>query len=427
MRRFRIVARQEFLEAIRSTPFKVITVFLLVTVLLAGAAAFLLDLLMSGGSEGNIPSDGGIHIETDFFEQRYTNIIAVEDRSGMGLAGKLADEMPLLRFDTMQLSEDAIIKSVNDKECDAYIIINGPLDFVCYESDSMYGDSYAPKIARELARINSVELLGEHGVSGADVSLILDAAAVYEIRHTGGGYDMGKYLFNLVMVVMMFMVISLYGQMVANRVATEKSSRTMEVLATSVSPVELLCGKVAGVGAAGLGQILMFFFVIVFILRSVLKRIGALDYMMQGVSFSALDVLWLALYFILGFLIIAFIYGGLGSMVSQVEDLSGLSSLPMGVFMIGYFIAITATMTGRTNILLRVGSFVPFWSPMVMFSRMSVEEVPVWQILVSLALLAATSALFAVLSARLYRAGMLRYGKPPKLKEIIGALKKHRA
>ena len=423
MRRFRIVARQEFIEAVRSTPFKVITVFLLITVLLAGAAAFLLDLVMNGGGE-DMPDGAEMLIETDLFEHKYTNIIAVDDRSGEGLTQKLADELPMLRIDAMQLGEEAIVRSVNDRECDAYIIIEDPLNFICYESDSIYGESYAPMIARELARINSIKLLGERGVSGSDVSLILDSTAGYEIRRTGGGYDMGKYLFNLVLVVMMFLVISLYGQMVANRVATEKSSRTMEVLATSVSPVELLCGKVVGVGAAGLGQILMFFFVMVFIMRAVLRKIGVLDYMMQGVSLSAADVVWLVMYFILGFLMVAFVYGGLGSMVSQTEDLSGISSLPMGLFMIGYFIAITATLTGETNILLRVGSFVPFWSPMVMFSRMSVEDVPVWQILISLTLLALTSALFAVLSARLYRTGMLRYGKPPKLREIVSALKK---
>lgn len=419
MRRFRIVAKQEFLEAVRSTPFKVITVFLLVIVLLMGGAYVLIQTITGTEAE----EIGDILIQTDSAEDLYTEVIAIEDRSGMALGKQLAEELPLVRFDTAKLGEPAIKTALDNGECDAYIIINSPLDFICYEKEGMYKESCAIKVAKALERLNSIALLNERGISGTDVNMILDSRAGYELRIMSGGYDMGKYMFNLVMVIMMFLVISLYGQMVANRVATEKSSRTMEVLATSVSPVELLCGKVVGVGAAGLGQILAFFFLSAFMIHGMLSKIGIGQAIFSGVSFTFLDIIWLVLYFVLGFLMVAFVYGGLGSMVSQVEDLSGLVSLPMGVFMIGYFVAITATVTGETNILLKICSFVPFWSPMVMFSRMSVENVPVWQVILSLLLLAGMSALSAALSARLYRTGMLRYGKPPRLREIMEALK----
>jgi len=160
------------------------------------------------------------------------------------------------------------------------------------------------------------------------------------------------------------------------------------------------------------------------IIRGVVSRSVMLSVIAgQILSISAFDIGCLVLYFVLGFLLYAFIFGALGSMVSQLEDLSGLASMPMYIFMIGYFISIFSSIGGESGFIMKLASFVPFWSPVVMFARMSVEEVPVIELVISLGLLVATAAVIAWLSARIYRSGMLRYGKPPRFREIMNAAK----
>ena len=415
--RFRIVAKQEFRETVRSTPFITISIFLAALLICCGAGLLLFSLLSD--------SDGGISelFVTDDPEDKYDTIVAIEDRTGGGIADMLERELPLMRFDRMTLDDDAVERAIRSGDCDAYVIIKDSMSFDCREKLSIYKDSCSDQIAAMLERSNRISQLEKNGVSPSDAGLILDARAVYTLSQVGG-YDVGKYLFNTVMVIMMFFVIALYGQMVSNRVATEKGSRTMEILATSVRPFELLCGKVVGVGAAGLMQVLLFSLLLFGMLRTVVMRISSLSLVLASLAdITVPDIVWLLLYFVLGFLMVAFIYGGLGSMVSQVEDLSGISSLPMYLLMIGYLIAMSSTVTGESNILLKIASFVPFWSPIVMFSRMSVEQVPSWQIIISLAILAGSSVVTAALSARMYRSGMLRYGKPPKLRELVDAVK----
>jgi len=424
MRRFAIVCAQEFREALRSKPFIVISVFLaVILVALAVAGVFLTgsaEDISGENSFADFTDDGGAADST----VSYLYSVAVCDRSGDGTLQRLRNELPYIHFEEMELTVAQAEDMVTSGECDAYLLLDSAAAFEIYEPYQMYNDPLGEVIRSALVSMSRVDMLGELGVDAQSAQEALQYDEVVYILHTVGGYDMGEYIYNYVMVILMFLVIALYGQMVATRVATEKSSRTMEVLATSVSPVELLCGKVMGVGLAGLLQMGIFILAALAVIRGVVSRSVMLSVIAgQILSISAFDIGCLVLYFVLGFLLYAFIFGALGSMVSQLEDLSGLASMPMYIFMIGYFISIFSSIGGESGFIMKLASFVPFWSPVVMFARMSVEEVPVIELVISLGLLVATAAVIAWLSARIYRSGMLRYGKPPRFREIMNAAK----
>lgn len=425
MKRFLIVFAQEFREAVRSKPFIIISVFLLI--LLVGLAVA--GVLMTGAIDNvtadqgyvDYTEDGSAAIETD--EGFYIYSVAVCDRTGDDTLERLREKLPMHHFVPMELEENEIEQMLTDGY-DAYVILESPEHFEIYEPADIYGASLGEDIRQALNDIRRGDMLAALGVDAQQAQNALEYDGAWYTQYAVGGFDTGEYIYNYVMVILMFMVIALYGQMVATRVATEKSSRTMEVLATSISPVELLCGKVMGVGAASLLQMGAFIGCAAALLRGLLSRSAVLSIVAaQVLSISGFDIACMVLYFVLGFLVYAFIFGALGSMVSQLEDLSGVVSLPMYLFMIGYFISIFSSVAGGSGILMKIASFVPFWSPVTMFARMTAEEVPVIELVISLTLLVVTAALTAWLSARIYRSGMLRYGKPPKFKEIINAAK----
>ncbi len=438
MRRFALVFVQEFKETLRSKPFIIISVFFVVMLMLAAVVGFILTGFGSGPDSGLAEApelnadyagedDPNGLLQPEHSYSDYLYFVAVNDRIGDDTLGRLSERMPAFLFREMELDEATVEEMLAGDNIDAYMVLDTPEHFDIYEPADLYGYSLGGMISEALTEVNRIRMLEQLGIGSDDACSVIESGEAWYTVHAIGGYNMGGYVYNYVMVVLMFLVIALYGQMVATRVASEKSSRTMEVLATSVSPAELLCGKVMGVGAAGLLQISVFILAAVGLIKGMLARAPLLSVVAaQLLDISVFDIACLVLYFVLGFLLYAFIFGAMGSMVSRTEDLSGVVSLPTYLFMIGYFIAMFASLGGETNALMKIASFVPFWSPVTMFSRMSVEEVPLAQVAISMLILVITAAAAAWLSARIYRSGMLRYGKPPRIKEIINAARNGR-
>ena len=131
------------------------------------------------------------------------------------------------------------------------------------------------------------------------------------------------------------------------------------------------------------------------------------------------------IFFILGFFIYAFLYGAIGSTATKLEDIN-TSVMPITyTFIIAFIIVMTSMSSGSVDsLLMRVCSFIPFTSPMAMFTRIAMSTVPLWEILLSIAVLIASAVGVGVVSAKIYRIGVVLYGKPPKIGELIKAVKK---
>ena len=193
----------------------------------------------------------------------------------------------------------------------------------------------------------------------------------------------------------------------------------MEVLITSAKPTSMMFGKVLASCIAGFSQLVLVFGTAI-LLYNVNK-----DALSNPLIASIFDIplelfIYLIVFFILGFLIYAFMFGAVGSTASKLEDIN-TSVMPITYLFIIAFMVVIFSMTSGTidNIAMLVCSYIPFTSPMAMFTRICMSTVPWYEIAASIAILIASTVGIGVLSAKIYRVGVLLYGNKPKLSSVI--------
>ncbi len=232
----------------------------------------------------------------------------------------------------------------------------------------------------------------------------------------------------IVFVVLLFMTVIIYGMWVATGVAAEKSSRVMELMISAASPRQLLAGKVAGIGGAGLTQyvaiVVPALVVLAFqdrIAEAILGPAWAAGTPLVGLTPGLL--IGYGVFFLLGFTLFALIYASMGSFVSRPDDLQTLS-LPLSfVAVAGYLSAILA-LSGGGGTWTLVASFLPPFSPFVMLARLMIGAVPPWQVALSIGILIVTIVFVAIAATRMYAAGVLLYGQRPGVRAFIAAARK---
>lgn len=220
------------------------------------------------------------------------------------------------------------------------------------------------------------------------------------------------------MVILMFMIVMLYGTMIATDVATEKSSRVMEILISSAPPVTHLFAKIIGMTMLGLTQI------VIFIAAGYAMIYSKLDEMSGGVfevfgikGISASLIIHAVIFFLLGYLLYATLAAMLGSLVSRVEEVNQLIMPMTFLLLIGFYIAMFG-MGFPDATIVTITSYIPFFTPMVMFLRIGMLSVPIWEIVLSYGLLIASIIILGAIGARIYKGGVLMYGKSSSFKDI---------
>jgi ABC-2 type transport system permease protein len=230
-----------------------------------------------------------------------------------------------------------------------------------------------------------------------------------------------------VFIILMFITILIYGMWIATGVATEKSSRVMELMISAASPRQLLVGKVLGIGGAGLTQYLAIAIPAVLVL-AFQDQISEAVLGAQGVGLptGGLTIGLLAaygLFFLLGFALFALIYAAVGSFVSRPDDLQTLS-LPLSLIAMAGYLTALVVLLGGGGLIGRIASFVPPLSPFAMLSRLMVSDVQPWELVLSVAILVGAIVLVAVATVRIYATGVLLYGQRPGLRAFIAAARR---
>ena len=227
----------------------------------------------------------------------------------------------------------------------------------------------------------------------------------------------------IVFVILVFITLVIYGMWVASGVAAEKSNRVMELLIGAATPLQLLVGKVAGIGAAGLTQYLIVATPAVVVLFLQDRLATAVLGQGSGAPLAGVTLpllLAYGLFFLLGFGFYSLVYAAAGSLVSRQDDVQQLA-LPLSmVSMVGYLAAIAALGVPNAPWVV-VMSFIPLFSPFVMLARVMVGRVEPWELLLSVVILLVSTAAAFVLAARVYRAGVLLYGQRPGMRAFIAA------
>ena len=302
--------------------------------------------------------------------------------------------------------------------------MTGMDSYVYYVENMSLYDANAD-IAREaLTQVWRTNALMAGGLSAEEAVDIMSFTVTGEAVSLGKN-QMDNFFYTYIMIFALYMVVLLYGQMVSTSVATEKSSRAMEVLITSAKPVAMMFGKVIAACLAGLIQL-----VAVFGSAMVFYKINEDYWGDNPIITSIFDIpadllVYMLIFFVLGFLIYAFLYGAIGSTASKLEDIN-TSVMPLTfVFIIAFIVVITSMSGGDVNNLaMRICSYIPFTSPMDMFTRIAMSSVPLYEIIISIGILIASVVGVGVVSAKIYRVGVVLYGTPPKLSAIIKAVRK---
>ena len=226
------------------------------------------------------------------------------------------------------------------------------------------------------------------------------------------------------MIFALYTVIILYGQMVAMGVATEKSSRAMEVLITSAKPVSMMFGKVISACLAGFTQLFAIFGSAILFYKINEEYWGENPMISSIFDMPTNLFVYMMIFFVLGFLVYAFLYGAIASTVSKLEDINTAVTPITYVFVIAFIVVMTTMTSGDVDtVLMKVCSYVPFTSSMAMFTRIVMSNVSFLEIILSIVTLIASVIGIGFISAKIYRIGVVMYGNRPKIGAIIKAIK----
>ncbi len=319
-------------------------------------------------------------------------------------------------------SIEEIKQQVSSDNAQCAFILDSLTTYTYYvENLSMYDEntSRADEVLRNVYRRNTMI---QDGISAEQAEQILSMQITHETESLGKN-QMQNFFYTYIMIFALYMVILLYGQMVATNVATEKSSRAMELLITSAKPTSMMFGKVIASCIAGFIQLLCIFgsAFLFFNLNKIYWDDNAIINSIFNIPIELL--IYMLLFFLLGFFIYAFMYGAVGSTTSKLEDIN-TSVMPITMlFIIAFIVVIFSLSSGDVNnILMIVCSYVPFTSPMAMFTRIAMSTVPWYEIVISVGILIGSVFGVGVLSAKIYRVGVLLYGTTPKIGSVLKSI-----
>ncbi len=276
----------------------------------------------------------------------------------------------------------------------------------------------ADAVLQEIYRVSA--MLGS-GMTQEQVNEILSVQIKGETAVLGKD-QMQNFFYTYIMIFALYMVIILYGQMVASNVASEKSSRAMELLITSASPVSMMFGKVLASCLAALLQLTAIFGTAL-VTYNINKDAWGNNEIIESLFDIPVELFaYMLVFAVLGFLVYAFMYGAIGSTVSKLEDICTAVMPVSFLFVITFTIVAFAMSEGSVDTaLMKVCSYVPFTSPMAMFTRICMSTMVPREIGISIAILAASVIAIGYFAARIYRVGVLLYGTPPKISAIVKA------
>ncbi|UVI28969.1 ABC transporter permease [Paenibacillus spongiae] len=340
-------------------------------------------------------------------------------------------------------NEKELKKAIVDGKIDGYIEFeeNKEVGFpnVVYKSEKLMESSVTHSLQAGLTAVKSKGVLQDAGLTEEQTKLLMSPVDIDSVQITtseGAGsigqgktpsqqaMDMGLVY---VIIILLFMAIMITGQLIASEITAEKSSRVMEILITSVSPLKSMFGKIFGMFIVGLTQIIAY--VAVIVINMMLPH-NAEPLAELNIRLSDIDpfvLVYALIFYLAGYFLFATLFAAVGSIVSRTEDL-GQAVLPITmVALAGFYICMFGGLNNPDSMLMKVSSFIPLFSPYAMVVRLGLSDPPLWQVWASIIILLVTIYVAGWISARIYRAGVLMYGKRPSFKELRKAMKAYKA
>ncbi len=398
-----LIARREYLERIRTRGFLIATI--------------LIPLLMGGGIATSIL------IAKHAKSNSRIVIVSQDMRLGQDLKEQLARDTDggmqvNLISPPSANTRPSLERMIHKKDLDGYITltpVNGGRPQITYRQGSSADLATRETVQESLGKVLERERLIQQGMSSKDVDAMMRPVEMTSSNAAPEDNTSANFAGAYTLFFLMYLVIMLYGMNVARSIIEEKTSRVFEVMLATVKPAQMMAGKVIGVGSVGLTQ------VSIWMLAAVLLTATPIMAYLLGagahISLSAAQVAYFLVFFLLGYLLYSAMAAALGAMTNSEQELQQLNMflvMPLAACMV----ALPLVLNAPASLPARIISFIPFCAPLLMYMRISVSPVPWYEIVGSIAVMVAT--IYAVLwvSSRIYRVGILMYGKKPNLTEI---------
>jgi len=306
-------------------------------------------------------------------EEKKSEVLVKSDNTDLEkLLPAIAASFPQQNVKITNDSVDEIKKQIKEQSVEFAFVLSSDLKSYTYLANvSALQDPNLNTMDNLLKTLYSHAYLKKHGLNDNQIAEVQNPNITHTIESISED-GTKNFWYAYVMVFVLYMVIMMFGQKVAMSVVTEKTSRAMEVLITSASPVALMFGKILASSVAGIFQITAIFgsaFISYNINKSYFETNAIINTLF---NFPASLVGYLLIFFLLGFLIYSFLFGAMASTVSKIEDLSSVVMLIQIIFVAGFVVSTNAMTSGDVNSELMKGlSLFPLTSPMAMFTRIA--------------------------------------------------------
>ncbi len=287
-------------------------------------------------------------------------------------------------------------------------------------------DSISQTIDSLMQKQYKAFLLEKQGLDFETSSEIMNAAVNQTIVETGKN-QVNSFFYTYVIVFLLYMSIMIYGQSIVTNVASEKSSRAMETLVTTVPPTRMMFGKVMGIGSVSLLQMILLLGSGILFYKINISAWGDNE-IVKSLFDIPIDMIVISvIIFILGFFLYAFIYAVIGSFAKRLEDVNS-SVMPLTLISIVAFMIVMFSMTSGNmdSTLIKICTYIPFTSPLALPARFAMSAMQPSELIISILVLLLSTIAIGYLASGVYRLGVLLYGKRPGIKEIYKQLKSGR-
>ena len=425
-----LIAKREYLERVRTRAFVIMTFF--IPALMFGVVVLPQLLITRGGNETKRMVV--VAADRDAAEMIRSQIEQEQEQSANKPANTAATKQGLppthftVEIDTNTTSEErtALTDKINHKELEGFLwatpdaITARKLDFVTNDTSSFIENGVLSQTVSDALRRYALK---NKGLKEKDIDAALQPVDVEPVSPKGKNAPNPQAMFfaTLGIVMVMYVTVLLYGINVMRSILEEKTSRIMEVMLSTASAKEMMAGKILGVGAVGLTQVGIWAATLVGFSGYAVAASGKFKQVMAAMNLALL--VYFVVFFLLGYILYSTLCAAVGSMVNSEQEAQQMQFLVM-MPMILAIVFITNIFTHPNSAIAVFGSLFPFTAPLVMFSRIAMQpDTPIWQIGLSIALMVATIYAMVWLCGRIYRVGILMYGKKPNLPEILKWIK----
>ncbi len=415
MKKILTVIRKEYLERVRSKSFVIgtllgpalMSMFILLPVLLAD----------KGGDDARTV---GVIDPSGLYFESLEEVLIDQGRDNV--------KLELIGNGTVEAALTHLKESILDESIHSGILI--AMDFLDSGKATFYNKSVSAMVMRdEVLRPALNRVLREERFASAQVPdtlfAYLAARTVWTnigVTPEGGEEEQDEavgFIMAFVLIMIIYIMVIMYGSHTLTAVIEEKSSRMVEVLLASISPGDLMLGKVLGIGLAGLTQFGIWSAAFFTISQQGIS-VGELNF--DTAFMTPVILINFIAFFLLGFFLYATMYAGIGAMCNTVQD-SQQFHTPLVMGLVLPMMMLSLVLRSPDSTLVVVLSLVPLFSPVIMFMRVCVETPPVWQIGLSWVLMAGSIWVAARMAGKLFRMGILMYGASPTWATLIKVLR----